>query len=1100
MSINKILIANRGEIATRIARTARLMDIKTVALYHQADRASRHWRYTDSKIELQTHGIHPYLDIDYIIALAKQAGCDALHPGYGFLSESAALAAAVKDAGMTFIGPPPETLALFGDKLAARGFALKQGIPVLEGQEGDLQAAEDFLGQLPSEQKLMLKARSGGGGRGMRLVSNVAELAAAWPRCQSEASKAFGSDQLYIESCLPKARHIEIQVAGDQSKRSCHLWERDCTFQRNFQKIVEIAPAPRLPPHIRDQMLEATLSMADQVEIKGLATFEFVVSEDYQSFFFIEVNPRLQVEHTVTEEVLGLDLVKIQIQLAEGLSLKEVGLDQTPTPNGYAIQARINAEKFINGQLAPSSGSVSLFEPASGPGVRVDAQAYSGCTLSTTFDSLIAKLIVHDGNDFPSAVKRMIVAIKDFRIEGVESNLPLLLEILSHPDLLSGQIDNQWIARQLEDMLHSIAASEQLGSMPDSHQADPLPVFGQSRQTLIKQASPDPDVIRSAIQGTVVALEAEPGSIVRQGAPLLIIEAMKMEHVIAAPYDGMVQLFYVQVGEAIAEGHDLALLEPALVEADSTAPVKEPVDPDAIRPDLQEMLERKALTLDENRPEKVAKREKTGHRMARQNIADICDPGTFVEYGSLVVAAQRKRRSLEDLMKNTPADGMVAGLCTINGELFSGQSSRCILMAYDYTVLAGTQGLQNHRKKDRIFELADKMLCPLVLFAEGGGGRPGDTDGIGIAGLDCLAFYLLARLSALVPLIGISTGRCFAGNAALLGCCDVTIVTEDGNVGMGGPAMIEGGGLGLFAPEDIGPAREQARNGVVDILVKDEAEAVIAAKKYLSYFQGNLSNWTCADQKLLRTAIPENRLRVYDIKSVIHTLADEGSVLELREHFSPGMVTALARFEGKPIGIIANNPLHLAGAIDANCADKSARFIQLCDAFDLPVLFLCDCPGIMVGPEAEKSALVRHAARLFLTGANLSTPFFTIILRKSYGLGAQAMAGGSFKATNFTVCWPTGELGGMGLEGAVTLGYRKELMAVKDPEERNKLWEELVQRMYKKGKAINAASVFEIDEVIDPADSRFWILAALNANISKKRSPGDKKRPYIDSW
>ncbi len=486
-------------------------------------------------------------------------------------------------------------------------------------------------------------------------------------------------------------------------------------------------------------------------------------------------------------------------------------------------------------------------------------------------------------------------------------------------------------------------------------------------------------------------------------------------------------------------------------------------------------------------------------RTARENVEDLCDPESFVEYGPIVIAAQRRRRALDDLIKNTPADGMIAGIGRVNGGLFGDARSRCVIMSYDYTVLAGTQGTQNHRKKDRMFELALKSRLPVVFFTEGGGGRPGDTDGVGVAGLDCLAFNYWGKLSGLVPLVGINSGRCFAGNAALLGCCDVVIATSGSNIGMGGPAMIEGGGLGVFRPEEVGPMDVQVANGVVDIPVADEAEAVRAARKYLSYFQGSIANWECADQRLLRAIIPENRLRIYDVRSVIETLADTGSVLELRRRFGPGMVTALIRIEGRPIGVIANNPAHLAGAIDSNGADKAARFMQLCDAFDVPLLFLCDTPGIMVGPEVEKTALVRHASRMFVVGANLSVPFFTIILRKGYGLGAQAMAGGSFKAPFFTVSWPTGEFGGMGLEGAVKLGYRNELAAVEDPAERKALFDQMVGRMYEHGKALNTASHFEIDDVIDPVESRRWISAGLRSAPPPAPHAG-KKRPCIDSW
>jgi acetyl-CoA carboxylase carboxyltransferase component len=412
-------------------------------------------------------------------------------------------------------------------------------------------------------------------------------------------------------------------------------------------------------------------------------------------------------------------------------------------------------------------------------------------------------------------------------------------------------------------------------------------------------------------------------------------------------------------------------------------------------------------------------------------------------------------------------------------------------------VFAGTQGVMNHKKTDRMLGLAEEWRVPLVLFAEGGGGRPGDTDFVGVAGLDCHTFVGMARLSGLVPLVGVVSGRCFAGNAALLGCCHVIIATRDASIGMAGPAMIEGGGLGSFRAEEVGPSSVQAPNGVIDVLVENEAEAVAVAKRYLSYFQGTLADWDCLDQRQLRPLIPENRLRVYDIRSVIETLADTGSVLELRRQFAPGMITALIRIEGRPFGLLANNPMHLGGAIDAQAGDKAARFMQLCETFGLPMLSLCDTPGFMVGPDSEKQASVRHVSRMFVTAASLSVPFFTVVLRKGYGLGAMAMAAGSFHSSLFTIAWPSGEFGAMGLEGAVRLGLAKELAALEDPVARQLLFEKMVAKAYQNGKAINMASFLEIDAVIDPQDTRQWLIRGLNAAA---RKPEEPKRRFVDTW
>ena len=435
-------------------------------------------------------------------------------------------------------------------------------------------------------------------------------------------------------------------------------------------------------------------------------------------------------------------------------------------------------------------------------------------------------------------------------------------------------------------------------------------------------------------------------------------------------------------------------------------------------------MARHDVGLDAARAAAVTAQHARGRRTARENIDDLCDPGSFVEYGALTLAAQSSRATREELIARSPADGLVGGVATVDG-------MRCVIVVYDYTVFAGTQGVNNHRKKDRLFRLAAAQQLPLVLFADGGGGRPGD-DWIG-AGFEGMAFRLFGELSGLVPLVGIAGGPSFAGNASLLGCCDAIIATEHSNLGMAGPAMIEGGGLGRVAPEEIGPIDVSTASGVVDVRVADEADAVRVAKQYLSYFAGPVDEWQCVDQRLLRHAIPENRVQVYDVRSLIELLADTDSVLELRREFGAGVVTALVRIEGRPLGVLANNPAYLGGAIDSDAADKASRFLQLCDAFDLPILSLCDTPGFMVGPNAERTAQVRHCNRMFVTGANITVPFATVVLRKSYGLGTLAMAAGSFTADTFVVSWPTGEFGGMGLEGAVRLGYRRDLEASRIP-------------------------------------------------------------------
>ncbi len=1087
----KLLVANRAEISCRILRAAAELGIETVAVYPADDESCAHVSQADSAVVLAGTGAGAYLDIEQLVAVAKKENCDAVHPGYGFLSESPDFARAVEGAGLTFVGPTPGTLTRLGNKTEALALATGLGVPVLVSSKvlSDTAEAEEFVAEHGGA---MLKAVAGGGGRGMRRVEaggvSTGAVADALKRCRSEALSAFGSDQVYAEQLVTQARHIEVQVAGDGTGAVVHFWERECTLQRQNQKIIEFAPAPGLDPELRDVLLDAATKMAEALNYRGLGTFEFLVDSTTGQAYFIEANARLQVEHTVTEEITGIDLVQTQLAIAGGATLADLGLVEAPPAIGQAVQLRINSEVMLeNGTARPTGGKITQFETPLGLGVRVESHGYSGYTTSPAFDSLLAKIIVHvRSGGLPAALARGRRALDGFRIEGVATNKAFLQGLIGHPMVIANRVSTQFVTEQAAALVDAVGGDAVGGNIPANVGSDG-----------------DGLVIAAPMQGTIVAIEVAVGDEIVAGESVVILEAMKMEHLILAVQSGIVTGIGVAIGEAVLVGHALLFMEAGDV-ARSRADgddVHGPnqMDPDRIRPDLAEVEERHGYGLDENRTAAVAKRHGTGKRTARENVADLVDSGSFTEWGPLVVAAQRKRRSMQELIEKTPGDGLVGGIGSINASEFGEDTGQCVVVSYDYMVMAGTQGFQNHRKKDRLFEIANDLKLPVVLFAEGGGGRPGDTEGFGVAGLDCLAFTLFGALSGEVPLVGINTGYCFAGNAVLLGCCDVVIATRDSNAGMGGPAMIEGGGLGVFHPKEVGPADEQSANGVIDVLVDDEAEAVRVAKQYLSYFQGSKAEWSMADQDQLRDAIPENRLRVYDVRRVIDTMFDDDSVLELRREFGPGMITALARVEGRAVGVVANNPVHLAGAIDSDGADKSSRFMQLCDAFGIPLVFLCDTPGFMVGPEAERTALVRHAARIFVTSASLSVPFCTIVLRKGYGLGAQAMAGGSFKAPIFTVGWPTSEFGGMGLEGAVKLGYREELAAIEDPVERQAAFEARVAQMYEIGKGTSMADHFEIDDVIDPSESRRWIVTALKAAGS---DPGPKggRRPFVDTW
>jgi acetyl-CoA carboxylase carboxyltransferase component len=579
--------------------------------------------------------------------------------------------------------------------------------------------------------------------------------------------------------------------------------------------------------------------------------------------------------------------------------------------------------------------------------------------------------------------------------------------------------------------------------------------------------------IQSPLQAQLLQWLVAPGDAVAAGDVLLVLEALKIKHEVRASHAGSMRELYFQAGDAVAEGEVLGVYKPLAPEAGRSVSPGDSVAASPLsqeRADLKKLHERLAFTLDVQRPEAVAKRHAMGMRTARENITDLCDVGTFIEYGALAVAAQSRRRSA----RNTPADGMVTGIGCIHGQ-------RVVVMAYDFTVLAGTPGMRNHQKTDRMLGVALQNKLPVVLFAEGGGGRSGDVDEAIVAGLNLATFASFARLNGQVPVVGVVAGRCFAGNAALLGCCDVIIATAGSNIGMGDPAMVEGGGLGVFKPEQIGPSSVQQANGVIDVRVDDEAQAVAAARHYLSFFQGAVPAWQAPPAEALRHVVPENRVNIYDTRSAMRGIADEGSLLPLRTGFGVGIHIALSRIAGRPVGMLANNPLHMGGAIDADAADKAARFMQLCNAHGLPMVSLVDTPGFMVGPDTEALAQVRHVSRMFVAAAHLRVPLLSVVLRKGYGLGAMAMTGGGFHETLSTVAWPTGEFGGMGLEGAVRLGYRKELQVLPEGPQREALFDRLLAQQYDNGSAINMAATLEIDAVIDPATTRDWLVAGLEA-------------------
>ncbi|MFY0408277.1 carboxyl transferase domain-containing protein [Solicola sp. PLA-1-18] len=1108
--VDTLLVANRGEVALRVVRAAGDRGLRTVAVHSRDDAGSPHVRLADHRVELPGDGPWAYLDQAALLAAAVTHGAHYVHPGYGFLSEDAAFARACADRGLAFVGPSPTVLDRFGDKVAARDAARAAGLRTLPGTGAPTSPDQvrRFLERHPDG--VMIKAVRGGGGRGMAEVRHADDVDAAFARCTAEAEALTGSGHLYAERLVEWARHVEVQVVGAPSADDpdvttvLALGDRDCSVQRAHQKLVEIAPAPRLRDGVRRRLHVAAARLAASVGLRGIATVEMLVSGD--EFVFCEVNPRLQVEHTVTEAVTGVDLVATQIEIARGAVFPELGLpggvvvvgadgehvSGVPLrPEGIAIEARVNAETVLaDGTTRPTSGTVTAFAPPAGAGIRVDTYAGVGLEVSGRYDSLLAKVVTAvRGDSVAGTAERCAQALDDFALEGVRTNRGLLQAILRDEEFGRGAVGTDYLERRLPDLL---TTAERLDPEPDvvpdqvlepvqqaqqpqrsSHRADTI---GGAGQVLLPHAvAHTGQVLHAEVPGTVIEL-APPGTVVGEGEPVALVESMKMHHVLQAPADLVVGEPLVSRGAPVAVGDAVLTYDVRATADDDEEPEPDAeVDLDLVRDDLARVLHRHEIGLDAARGRHVAAVHERGRRTARENIADLVDSGSFVEHGPLAVAAQRGRRSEEDLVENTPADGMVCGLATVNAAHVGTQAARVAVLSYDYTVLAGTQGARNHAKTDRLLELAAERSLPVVLFPEGGGGRPGDVDAQGTSGLELGTFAALGRLSGRVPLVAVVSGRCFAGNAALLGMCDVVIATPDATIGMGGPAMVEGGGLGTYTPEQIGPVDVHRRTGVIHVLAADEAEAVATARDVVGWFQGPRTSPAPPDRRVARHVVPADRLRAYDVRAAVDALADPGSVIELAPEHGPSMVTALTRVDGRPLGVVANSSDHLSGAIDVEAAQKLAGFWRTCDDHGVPVLALCDTPGFMVGPDAERDGGVRHLSRLFVEGARLSVPYGMVVLRRAYGLGAMAMASGSFRAPSFVVAWPTGEIGAMGLEGAVRLGFRRELDAEPDPVARDALFAKLVAEAYAQGTALSAASSYEIDDVIDPADTRRWI-------------------------
>ncbi|MDP3806143.1 carboxyl transferase domain-containing protein [Hydrogenophaga sp.] len=1077
----RLFIANRGEVAMRIARAAADLGIVSVACYAPEDSEGLHLLRADEAVALPGHGVAAYLDVEAITEAALRSRCDAVHPGYGFLSENAQLARRCAEKGLVFIGPRPEVLDLFGDKVAARRLVEQLGLPLARGtaQAVSLAEARDFLAQLGPGRSAILKAVAGGGGRGMRVVESAEQLEDAYTRAASEARAAFGADALYIEELIAPARHIEVQVAGDASGQVVHLHERECSLQRRHQKLVEIAPAPGLSADLRERMQQAALALARAAKVHTLCTFEFLVDlSEPGRFVFIEANPRLQVEHTVTEEITGIDLVQAQIRLAGGASLSQLGLQQQdiPAPQGCALQLRINMERIgVDGVALPSSGRLHSFDVPSGRGVRLETQGYTGLVPPTSFDSLLAKLIVHTPSGrFADLAERAYRALGEFRIEGVDTNIGFLLNLMRERGWLDGQLDTRFVERhairlaaaQTHPLRH---ASAPLGLQEVTTSAPDAGVSADMPQGTRAQTSP--------MGGRLVRLMVVPGQLVVQGQAVAVIEAMKMEHTIGADCSGRVLVCLLQPGDSVVAGAALCGIEPQHVSAAQAGggEAGAPAGPDLA---LEALRQRRHAISDAGRPEAVAALARRGLATARQRIEQLCDAGSFHEIGGLI-----RNTSLP---KDAPADGVVAGSARIDGR-------HVMVVAQDFSVFGGSSGHLGEAKMQRVVRQAQQQGFPLVMLLDGGGHRIQDGQSSREYARATPIFHDLARISGWVPVVCAMMGFGFAANTNYASMADLVIMVRgQSTMGLAGPALVKAGTGQMLEVQALGGAQVQVeRNGLADMAVDSEQEALEAIRRFLSFLPSNaglappgLDHCQAPDAQALTGVVPANTRQAYDAHRVVDGLIDLDSGFEFKPGFASNVVTCLGRLQGRPVGLIANQPQVRSGVLDAPAAEKMARFIGLCDAFGLPLVFLVDIPGLQIGPAAESTMLGRRSAKILFELGHATVPRVSIVLRKGYGLGYLAMCGGRSFDADACLAWPTAEICAMSVEGSVDVAYRKVYEADADPVARRQA---LIDEIRAEIDPIKAAEGFGIDDLIEPHETRERLLDIL-ARAPARRS------------
>ena len=1114
MTLHKrVFISNRGEIAIRIAKSATVLGVESVGVYPAIDALSLHTRgMTEShKIGTAEDSIGAYLNAEALVQTAKASGCDCLHPGYGFLSENAAFAELCAAEGITFIGPPPAALSLFGNKVRARALAESLGIPVVPGSAepiGSVREAENLANELGYP--VMLKAAAGGGGRGLRVVERAEQLAEALARCRSEAQAAFGNGSVFIEKLVARPRHIEVQILADSHGNVVHLHERDCSVQLRHQKVIEVAPAPNLDADLREQMLTDAITLVQAASYVNAGTVEFLVSPETGEYFFIECNPRIQVEHTVTEQVTGIDLVEAQFHIAAGATLTSLGLgDQhaVGAPRGFAVQARV---------VATSTGRLTAYKEPSGVGIRVDACGYLGYAPPAQFDPLLAKLICTSGA-YAAAIERTLHALDEFHIGGLQTNVHQLRAILSHPPVQAGDARTSLLTEAPEIISVSFSAAEGSPLALLEQQAAKMGKTGvaalssvqsfQSSATRMSalEVAEGQETVECPIESAVAEIRVREGDTVSLGDTLLVVSAMKMETMLTASCAGIVTAMQpLQVGDTVAAGQVVAVVSPSPDRSQLSPHIKSEQPWRSMLEEVRVLQDFAKQRLEPGSDDPgVVRQRARGKLTCRERILLVLDEGSFREVGSVAGFASYDE------------EGVITGFTPANSVGGWGKIDRrsVIVCADDFTSRGGHADGAIAAKSGYLDRLATEMRAPslrLLDGSSGGGsvaamvpaqkkegesnakessgaikaGRPRVAGGGGSYLPGHLGSTMYTEQLSTIPVVNLLLGSVVGIGAAkaVLGHFSV-MVRDIAQLFVAGPPVVTHAMGYDITKEELGGWHIHCTNGSVDNLAESEQEAMAMTRTFLSYLPSSVyeappvrvsdaSDPIDRREEELATLIARKRTTTFDIRKAIRLMADKDSFFEIGPLWGTDQVTGFVRFNGHPLGVIASDSQHVnGGALTADGCDKLTRHLDLCDLFHIPILNLIDNPGFAVGVEHEIASTIRKGAEWMIAFAQVQVPIFTVLMRRSFGVAGNNYATPRSRPS-VRVVWPAADVGGIPPEGGIEAAYKRQLAEAEDPVA---LRAELDARIESARGPLGPLNKFQMEEMIDPRDTRRYI-------------------------